>query len=252
MVQINPQTGKLYVTLYNDDLGTSTVITSPNPSIVTEPRFFTLTHSYGTTRLYINAEEVASAGFIMTSPTGGINSIGESALGGGGTNLNAYSGTLEDLRGFNDIFYGDELRDLYLAGYPEVYPSTLPCPSIPGYSSNTDGDSLRGEIPFATEMRELKGSGRSEVTLSFTIEDRWEMQQFSYFFLKKCRLGSKTFYADWPLYGRQYGLEFRLSEMFERSALGEGRYTVSAKFEVVTSIRDIIDMPGTPASVCCN
>lgn len=118
------------------------------------------------------------------------------------------------------------------------YPRTLPEPTIEGNSMYGGPTFIRTEFDVGTRNRR---SVDTPMMADFTfILSKRQMQDFLYFYYTTLNRGETKFYAEWEINGFVTPKEFRFSEPFQASNISFGIYKVTAKFEVMTSINDMI------------
>ncbi len=118
-----------------------------------------------------------------------------------------------------------------------AYPTTLPCPTV--RATQKGGDTfIRSEFGFSMRQRALPTSTYTLSAMIF-ITSKEQMHEFKDFYHKSLVGGVRKFTADWDIEGSSVDKTFRFSEIYEVLPRGAGLYEVSAKFDMLTNIKDI-------------
>ena len=118
------------------------------------------------------------------------------------------------------------------------YPNTLPCPIQP--SKYSPGETFTTST-FDIGVRHRKSYiGPYYVNFEFLIESREQMTAFRKFYYGRLNQGLSAFVADWDVEGSVANKEFRFSEMYRVSTIGNKRYVIQATFEMLTKIKDLV------------
>lgn len=120
------------------------------------------------------------------------------------------------------------------------YPNFLPLPNVAGAQNAGSPTFLRTNIAVYTIVQRKQFNPRMEVAFNFICTNRLEMQEFSKFYYLTTYAGLLEFEADWPVNGDNTTKIFRFADVIVATALGEGVYSVSCKFEMVTRIQELL------------
>ena len=120
----------------------------------------------------------------------------------------------------------------------KAYPTSLPCPIISG-NSMVGGESFL-KTPFYHTLRVRQTFCNTyELSFKFIMSTQAQMVEFKNFYYVDLENGSLSFTANWEIEGSTMDKEFRFTERYKATALDGGMYEVSAKFELITPIKDL-------------
>ena len=119
-----------------------------------------------------------------------------------------------------------------------IYPISLPCPMLAGNKMQGGQTFLRST--FDHSIRHRKSYCASyDVSFQFTAINAAQMVDFKKFYYTTLGNGVKSFLADWEIEGDTTQKEFRFSDIYSVSSIGKSIYRVSARFEMLTNIKDL-------------
>lgn len=119
-----------------------------------------------------------------------------------------------------------------------IYPSTLPCPLLSGNNMQGGATFIRSDFDHSIRQRKNYCSNYS-VMFSFIMKDRVQMQAFKEFYYSTLENGVFPFTASWEIEGSIVDKEFRFNSIYNAKAIGIGKYSVNASFDLMTNIKDI-------------
>ena len=121
---------------------------------------------------------------------------------------------------------------------PYNYPTGLPCPNLAGNNHGAGDTFIRSKFYYAIRQRKQYCS-QYGIGFTFIIGTRELMKAWKDFYYTDLNNGVKSFSADWEVEGIGGLKEFRFSSVYQPTALGSGRFQVSATFDLLTSIKDL-------------
>ena len=118
------------------------------------------------------------------------------------------------------------------------YPTTLPCALLAGNKMQGGRTFLRSE--FDSNIRQRKQyCSQYEVGYTFFIESKAQMLLWRDFYYTTLDNGVKSFNSDFEVEGSVIQKEFRFASTYTATALGEGRYSITAIFDLLTPIQSL-------------
>ncbi len=118
------------------------------------------------------------------------------------------------------------------------YPSTLPCARLAGNVYQSGRTALRSEFDYGIRVRK-QYCAQYQVGFTFIMSSNDQMKAWKDFYYNTLNSGVKTFNADFEIEGISGTKEFRFADVYTPTALGAGKFQVSASFDLLTSIKDL-------------
>lgn len=121
-----------------------------------------------------------------------------------------------------------------------LYPSTLPEPAINGNTMSSNRTFNRTRFDHGFRHRRLPDT-HMMVEFTFLLKSSAQMQAFMDFYYDYLDYGVNEFEANWEVTGFFTETKvFRFTDTFLATPLRAQMYSVSAKFQVVTPVGDIV------------
>ena len=119
-----------------------------------------------------------------------------------------------------------------------IYPADLPCVLLRGNKPQGGRTFLRSGFEYATRQRQTYCNDYM-YSASFLMKDRDTMIKFKNFYYSSLKNGSMSFEAEWEVEGLPGVKKFRFADVYSATPVGNGLYSVSATFEMITKIKDL-------------
>ncbi len=118
------------------------------------------------------------------------------------------------------------------------YPSYLPCARLSG-NTHIPGDTfIRSQFDYGIRQRK-KYCSQYGVGFTFIAKSQGQMKSFSHFYYTTLNDGVNSFLADWQIEGIDGTKEFRFSSVYNVTALGANKFSISASFDMITKMKDL-------------
>ena len=118
------------------------------------------------------------------------------------------------------------------------YPIDLPCPRLSGNTNIPGNTFIRSQFDYGIRQRKQYCS-QYGVGFTFIAKSQIQMKAFKDFYYITLNNGVDSFLADWQIQGIDGTKEFRFSDVYDVTALGSNKFSISASFDMITKIKDL-------------